>query len=85
MAHQQQEENPISTLFGVVGTAVGFGYGAHLSEGDLMSALILALIGLGLGKFVGAVVFRLLLIGLVVIGFLIREQIMSTLADALFN
>ncbi len=85
MAQERQEENPISTLFGVVGALVGFGYGAQFSGGDIFVAFAAALIGLGLGKFVGAIVFRLLLIALMIVGFLIRDQIFSALAETMFQ
>ena len=84
MASQTEQENPISTLFGVVGAFVGFGYGAQFADGEMITPFIVALLGFGLGKFIGAIVVRLL-IALVILGFVIRDQIMSSITEALFS
>tara|TARA_R100001198_G_C5190199_1_gene183188 strand:- start:336 stop:602 length:267 start_codon:yes stop_codon:yes gene_type:complete len=85
MASQTEQENPISTLFGVVGAFVGFGYGAQFADGEMITPFIVALLGFGLGKFIGAIVVRLILIALVILGFVIRDQIMSSITEALFS
>ncbi|KCZ85213.1 hypothetical protein HAD_06010 [Hyphomonas adhaerens MHS-3] len=85
MANQAAQEDAFATFFSVVGGIVGFGYGAQFSGGELAAPFIVGLIGLVLGRIVGALVFRLILIAMIIIGFLIRDQIFSSLAEAIFS
>lgn len=82
MANQAAQEDAFATIFSIIGGIVGFGYGAQFSDGEWATPFIVGLVGLILGRFIGAVVFRLILVAMVIIGFLIRDQIVSSLAEA---
>ena len=73
---------PLGGIFSVIGLFVGGGYGYSLSEGDLGAALVVALIGAFLGAVVEHVVFRLIIIAMVIVGFLMRQALFDAIGVA---
>ena len=78
-------EHPFGGFFGVIGGLTGFGYGAYVTDGQVIAALIIALIGAGLGLIVEHVVFRLIVVALFVLGFVIRQEIWGAISSGVFG
>lgn len=72
---EDREHDQFAKFFGVLGAIVGFCYGATVSDGNGAVALVAAAICGVLGLAVGSVVYRVVIIGLIVLGFLIRQEI----------
>ncbi len=79
MAKASANPHPFGGWFGTIGGIVGFGYGALLTDGDFGPALILAFIGAMVGLLVEHVVARLLIVGLFILGFIIRQEITAAI------
>lgn len=75
----QSEYDQFAKLFGVLGAITGLGYGAVMSDGNGIFALVLAVIGGSVGTAVGKLAYRLIMIGLLILGVLIRHQIFEAL------
>ncbi len=75
----KHESDQFGTFFGVIGAITGFGYGAVITEGDGIASLIMAVIGGISGVAIGKVVYRVILIGLIILGFFLRQQIFAAI------
>ena len=75
------EYDQFGKFFGVLGAIAGFCYGAVVTDGNGIAALVLAVIGGVSGVVVGKIVYRVILIALIIVGFLIRQQIFNAIGN----
>jgi len=76
-----REHDQFANFFGVLGAIIGFVYGATVSNGEFMVALIGAVICGVLGRFLGSVVYRIILVALFILGILIRQKIAAAIGS----
>jgi hypothetical protein len=76
-ADMDKEHDQFSKFFGVMGAIIGFFYGATISDGEGGAAIIGAIICGVMGVVIGSVVYRVIMVGLIILGILIRHQIFA--------
>lgn len=77
----KQEHDQVANFFAVLGAIIGFCYGATISNGEFVAALIGAVICGILGRVVGSVVYRVIMIALFILGILIRHKIAEAIGS----
>lgn len=70
-----QEQDQFAKFFGVVGAILGFCYGAAASNGSWGGALVGAVVCWLLGVFFGTVLYRVVMVGFILLGIFIRHEI----------
>lgn len=74
-----REHDQFSKFFGVMGAILGFCYGATISNGEGGVAIIGAIICGIMGVVIGSVVYRVIMVGLIILGIVIRREIFEAI------
>jgi outer membrane lipoprotein SlyB len=77
----QREHDQFANFFAALGAFIGFCYGAAISNGEFIAALIGAVICGVLGRVVGSIVYRIILVALLILGIFIRHKIAEAIGS----